>query len=536
MEIWLYFNPCGITQKQWEGVWDECHDVLQRFPVTLASLFYEEKWDTERKIWKSQLIQNEDNETFLCLQNDMASLVFGGRFRLCRNLSYYKASTEPQDILWVKEDYLDDFGRNYRIWDNGTRGAPYSLAVLAVGILLENRFPFNCYMYGFEYADTQIGNMRAWLAGALKTDIAFPVCNDPAHLWQRLRALYSDIAMATQRFCKLVKVPPKECFEFLITQGYHEALQNELIREMSRFSSVSQWGVTDLLHPYLEAIKDVEQVALLVKRVHEKNGKEDFSLEILLEDLLSKGITISPHQSEMAKEWNNTGDGLVTTMDSFSRLFLRMGGMPNRIDYYISSDQLLEIFACMEPANGLKFKEIIETETPKCLERYQKMEDVADTITERALNTEPIEESDKTEIMARWTQRHYLPFEDYILREVEEQVKSFENLSRYVQIVAENLARIMKESEQENDSLRVDSREEALKQISQFADRHGITLREITWETIDNEPDLEMLTMLMLLTGLILEEQNAWNLRKYILETPTLWAQMLEVFLKEGKE
>ena len=257
MEIWLYFNPFGITQRQWETAWNECYDVLQCFPVSLASLFHEKKWDIERKVWKTQLIHGEGDDAFLCLSNDMASLVFGGRFKLYRNIAHYKVSTERRDILWVSEDDIDSYGNDYRIWENGTGGAPYSLAVLALGILLENRFPANCYMFGFEYSDVQINNMRAWLAGTLKTNIALPVCNDPAHLWERLLSLYPNVDMTTQRFCKLVKTPLKESFKFLIVQGYEKALQNELIRQMSSFSSVSQWGVTDLLYPYLVSIRKV---------------------------------------------------------------------------------------------------------------------------------------------------------------------------------------------------------------------------------------------------------------------------------------
>jgi hypothetical protein len=59
-------------------------------------------------------------------------------------------------------------------------------------------------------------------------------------------------------------------------------------------------------------------------------------------------------------------------MEGLNMLMLRMGGLPRRIDYYISAYNLLEIFGCTEPANGIKFQEIIEEETRQCKEKMKK--------------------------------------------------------------------------------------------------------------------------------------------------------------------
>ena len=539
MEVWLYLDSRGITQSQWEAVWNECHEILQRFPVPLASPFYEKKWGHECKIYKSQLIRSEEDQEYLCIQGDMASLAFGGRFVLHRNISHYQASTEDKDILRVDEKDIDNFSSEYRIWENGTGGAPYSFAVLALGILLENRFPDNCYMYGFEYSDTHIENICAWLSGALKANMVPPLCNDTARLWERLLPLYPNIDLAVRRFCKLVKTSAKKCFEFLIEQGCSAALENELVRKMSSFASVSQWGVIDLLYPYLEATQDVEQVAFLVKRVHEQNNKEGFSLEELLKGLVSKGITTNPIQAETVKEWNEPGDGLVTNMEGFHRLFLRMGGLPGRIDYYISPDNLLEIFACTEPANGLKFKEIIESGTQECLDSYKKLEDTTDKLMGKMADIENLEQANTPEeTMSCWIKRQYLPYEDYILHEVESQVQTFPNPGESSLRIAKKLGKMMKdydkESEKENEEniFRPDSREKILKNLSFFVEDSGFGLRETAWNAIDNESDTDILIMLSVYAGVHIQEHTTWEFRKYIFETPTLWKSMRDAFLE----
>jgi len=538
MQIWLYFDSNGITQQQWEPVWNECYRVLQNFPVPLTSPFWVNKWGAERVERKTELIHEKGDKTYLCVNSDMASLVVGSRFELYRNISKFPCPKESCDIdiLWIKEELMDSFLGRCRIWENNTRGAPYGLAMIALGILLENRFPVNCFMFGFQYTDQQVDNMRAWLSGVLKTNMIRPVCNDPKRLWERLLPLYPNIGLAIQRFFRLAKTDTKQCFEFLITQGYGNFLQNELIRRMSNYSSVSQWGVTDLLYPYLETIKDVEQVALLVKRVHEINGEKDFSLEKLLRLLVSNGITINSFQSEIVKEWNDTGEGLMTTMEGLNRLILRMSGMPNRINFYASPDKLIEIFGCMEPANGIKFVKIIEEETRNCIERYQKLEDVTDEIVEKSSTNDDFAPSGKTEIMARWTRRRYLPFEDYILREVEEQVETFQNSAENSLIIAEQLGKSVRQyNETHEKPYQLNSRIETLENLSRFSDIRDFAIRETTWEIIDNETDMDILTMLTVYASLSERDIEFWAWRKHIFETPTLWTAMRDVFLKTAK-
>ena len=535
MDIWLHLDTHGITQQQWETVWDECCEVLEYFPVPLASFFVEEKWGTKCWVLKPQIKHSEGDKAFICINTDMASLVVGESYILKRNINEYHASTKYRDILWKDEKEIDHHYGRMNIWENKTGGAPYALAVLALGILIENRFPNNCFMNGY-YDESQVENMCAWLAGVLKTNVRLPVCNDPKRLWKRIQPLYPDINLMIRRFCGLANVSKKQCYEFLITQGYGEALQDCLINQMSRYSSVDQWGVTDMLFPYLEATNDVEHVALLVKQVHEKNGKEGFSLETLLESLLYQGVTINPMQSEIVKKWNETGDRLETSVEELNRLILRMGGLPNRINFYISPDNLLEIFGCMEPVNGVKFQKIINRETKKRMKEYQKMADFSDKMVEQLSNTDEPPPSNKTEIMSCWVRRRYLPFEDYILREVEEQVKTFRDIEKVTHSIAEQLGKVMKMYDDTYGTpYKPKSREKALKDLSSLINERGFVLREITWETIGNEPDLDILTMLILYAGVRESEKKRFDLRSYVFETPALWPAMRDTFLKAAK-
>ena len=532
MDIWLYFDSRGIKQYQWETVWNECCEMLRCFPFPLAVYTDEKKWGYGRKVLSPKIIRGSGENRLIRFNSDMATYEHGGTFKLHHDIKKYRPLKGKQDILWIDEERIDEFSKNCRIWDENTRGAPYSLAVLAMGILLENRFPDNCYMYGFDYNDDQINNMCAWLAGALKTKISPPLCNDPERLWYRLVPLYKDINLVMQRFCLLSKISTRKSYEYLISQGCKDALKDELIRRLSSFSSVSQWESTDLLYPYLEATKDVEEVALMVKRVHEINGEEDFSLEELLTDLLLSGITINPLETEVAKSWNETGPHLVGEIERFNRQILRMGGAPQRIDFYASYDDLLEIFGCTEPENGVKFKEIIESHTEECKENYEKMEDFMDGLSSKIeeLNDQ---EPAAIEAVEQWTRRSELPYEDYIIRQAEFQVKLFEDEVKDSLFAAKQIALSLNRFVADGEFRVVRSRIWALELLSLYSEHNEVSIRETTWEVIDNEQDIDILIMLLVYVSLVIPSEEDLQMRRNILEKPSLWKAMKEVFLEE---
>ena len=539
MQIWLYFDTTGITQQQWEPVWNECNDVLQYFPVPLTYSALVNKWGTERLERKTDLIHEDGDQTYLCVNSDIATLIVGDSFELYKNINMFPSTQyidEPsdKDILWLDEDDIDDYRGRCRIWENGTRGAPYGLAMIAVGILLENRFPYNCFMFGFSYTDQHVEYMSSWLAGVLKTKINLPICNDPERLWERIVPLYPNIELAIRRFCRLAQTDPKQCYDLVIKYGYGDALQNELIRSLSRYSSISQWGSIDLLFPFIEATQDIELVAKMIKRIDDNYDNKNFSLESLLSLIIRHGATINPIHSEIVKEWNDRGDGLTTTFGELNMLILKMKGMPQKIDFYASPDKLIEIFGCMEPENGTEFVNIIEEETKKCIEKYKKLEDATEKIVEQSSMTDSFAYSDSSKIMARWTRRRYLPYEDYILSQVEEQIERFNNSVESSLSIAKDLGQLVKEYDETNDKpFRLNSRKKTVTELSRLSKERNFAIRETTWEIIDNEKDIDILTMLRAYLSINDREVGFWAWRKHIFETPSLWNAMRDAFLKE---
>jgi hypothetical protein len=329
------------------------------------------------------------------------------------------------------------------IWSNGTSGAPYTLAVLALGILLENRFPDKCFMWG-EYSDEQVEQMRIWVSAVLQ-----------------------------------------------------------------------------------------ENMNTLICKVHAINHEEEFSLKILLAILVSEGIVINPYQndSEIVKEWNNRDKTLTTPMEDFNMTILRMSGFPSRIDFYISADKLIEIFGCTEPKNGKEFQEIIERGTKKTQENYRKLAEVTEQLEEKASEEKPDNSISFFQTKSALIRRKYLPSEDYILYEVENQSRIFPQYKEISLVVAKSLRQIIKMFKDEPEYFDFSSLKEAKNRLTGII-FEKFNLRDTAWQAIDDEEDLDILKMLIAYAAHPQNELYFSEMRKFIFETPELWADMRNAFLK----
>jgi hypothetical protein len=544
MYIRLLFDFKGISQSEWEDAWLKCVEIPDFFPVPLAMAHLRSYKKDEYYVWNTRLVldKNTENEC-LAFQSDYVSLEWGGVFKLYRYIARYaNHPASDRDILWddrKTEDEHYHFGHiredSRYIWDNGTRGAPYSLAVMALGMYLESRFPENCFMHG-DYSGNQIERMRLWLEGVLQRPVPVPLCNDPDRLFDRLLPLYPDAGSLVHRFLELSKLSLNDSFTFLIGKGCHEALQNELISQLKFYDSPLQWGASDLLLPYLEATRDVETVVALVQKVQKERDGKDFPLTELLELLIDNGITVNPYDagSETAREWNKTGESLTTGMESLNHIILRMSGFPEKADCYMSAGKLLEIFACTEPANGADFLKIIEEGTKDISEEYKKLEEVTENISKRTAGDNNMAPVSYFTSKAHWIRRRGFPSEEYILREVERQCFTLNNIEERSLNMARSLGRNQFLYEQKiGEPFFEGSQQEAVNEIIRFTAKHS-SLRETAWKSIKNEKDPVILTMLLFYACVNEDELHFSRRRMFIFESPELWPEMKKAYL-EGK-
>jgi hypothetical protein len=553
MDLILLFNFKDVTQREWDSAWNECYHVLENFPVPLGIIHTKQKWGCERKVLSDKILCDEGtkDERF-SFRFDMITLEWGGVYELYKDLSHYADKTSENDVLWddtnkarkypvnlYRADEINEYNIDcidecnpLAICPYGTGGAPYTLAVLALGILLENRFPDKCFLWGG--SGEQVEKVRIWLSALLKENMNSLICNDLNRLFERLTAIYDTPDLLVRRFWVLSAEGLRETFQFLCEHGYDAELQNEIIHRVKHFSSVAQWGVTDLIYPYLEATQDIEHLIKLVQKIHAINHQEEFSLTELLEDLVDKGIVINPYQndSETVKEWDNMGKSPKTPVENLNMTMLRMMGLPSRIDFYISADTLIEIFGCTEPANGKKFQEIIERGTKKTKKNYRKLTEATEQLQKKASQENVDDSISYFQTKAALIRRQYLPSEDDILDEVENRATVFHHYKKISLIVGEGLGKhVAKIFKYELDNFLMTTLEDAKKQLTTIIVKK-FNLRETAWKAIDNETDMDILKMLIAYAAHPKNELRFCDMRRFVFETPDLWADMRTTFLQ----
>jgi hypothetical protein len=223
-------------------------------------------------------------------------------------------------------------------------------------------------------------------------------------------------------------------------------------------------------------------------------------------------------------------------MESITRIFFRMSGMPEKMNYYLPADELLEIFACTEPANGVKFRQIIEKGTKTTSEDYKKVEEAADNLTEQMTNEQNESATSYYITKKHLIRRQNLPSEEYILMEVEKQCFVLYQPEKTASIIGRSIGRVLLDYEQKTGkSFGPSTAKEAIQMIIRNITERGFSLRETAWQSIKKEKDLDILKMLLLYARVGEREINFWGTRKFIFESPELWPDMKKAAIELQK-
>jgi hypothetical protein len=158
VSIDLRINPKGISAQQWEAVYQESLSLLRGFPIPLRRVGSQQIASTERYLYSRELVNNEGTvDEHWSVSGDLLSEQGGEDFRLYRRPEHYSRYFFEEDwlrgkdhsVLWEDGEYLDEMtGNGFNLFGGKTQGAPFHLAIVAMGILFENRFPDQCFLTG----------------------------------------------------------------------------------------------------------------------------------------------------------------------------------------------------------------------------------------------------------------------------------------------------------------------------------------------------------------------------------------------------
>jgi hypothetical protein len=492
LHIRLEVQVHHVDPEAWQRTFNESIVLLQRFPAPLLRFeagkiggFY--RYQTTTEILCSRGSEQEHWR----ISGDQRSGCRAESFELYRYLHRYLSGPSARsfnwrsrdvDVLWTNdENVTSPTGDGHELFGNKTQGYPYHYALLAVGILFENRFPGRCFVHGdFDRESAQ--NVLTWVNSVLGVDFDIPVCLDSERLYTRLAGLFEDQQLLIGRFKGLFMGPQQEAMHTLVKCSDPDELKKYLLHQLGHYSSVSQPRVYRMLSAYFKETLAIDSLIDLVLSTPEFKAELNESLETLLEIVCRHVITID--------------------------------GTPTENQLCIDSALILEKFAQLKPEMRLNFEHIISKQKTVWMGTFSRHDTL---LHEKELDRKNIQEK----VLFR-NENHLYQGDSYLI----DQIETYRKAAKLdcPEIIAEALGYYVSEALTVLQSkFKMADLEYFRKLIIKGAQQNTIVLSRKTWESIDREEDIKLVKALALL--ILLNERNFYfsRWRIYLLEQKNLW-------------
>ncbi|MCB1194392.1 MAG: hypothetical protein KDK90_28425 [Leptospiraceae bacterium] len=520
-----------VNAEQWENLYFKTHSILERFPIPLLSLHVEEKLNKKRFSYSNNLIHDKDTPNeYWDIIGDFISYKKAENFRIYRNLQYYIEDRKPEgnnsDVLWANKDHLQYrdssfYGQN--IFGNKTQCFPYHLAVLAVGIILENELEGAAFVSG-DIEKEVAENILPWLQKQTGTPLKLPVCFDADRLWVRIDKCYTDKDDAIERFMGLFHGYPEESLQALLKYVGYEKLIKRYAEKLSSYESLSQYGAEAIVMQVFNSRKNIQELIdfIYLANSYKKKDEKPFNFQALIKILASLFITVPLADREPLNLFSVSAGRLVDIGETFTRMFVNMKGAPKDISVFMDKQEFIDTFVKHTDMNPEEVQQIVETEEIKCYKKIEECKKVIDSVADEVEN---IRSHIPEELLIDISEE-----ERYFYEEVYSQKENFvKNEKNSASILGKMLKGLLDRSLDTNPDLfeKLD-KERCLGLIYESSFDNGFSLRYTAWNSIDQEANLETLKYLFVLSSIDKNEKNFWDWRIHIMENPHLWSYLVQ--------
>lgn len=528
LTIRVTINPEAITAEQWAAVYQESLLLLQKFPVPLMRLVEETRHGQKCYVYTSEIVQGQDtSDENWRISGDLVSYQHGETFDLHRQKTREfreRRIDDDRDVLWADgADLHDPTGNGYQLFGGKTQGYPYHLAVLAVAILLESRFPQRAFVFG-DIERFQVEQMVQWANAVLETPVVEPVCFDGERLYHRLTALYSDPALVIARFKALFLGTAEEELAWLLRLADENAVSHDLKNDLRHYQSLNQIGAIKLISKFLSVTQDLPRLIELVLAANQlQPARKSFTLQELLKVLCQHFVTFTPADREPLDLFVRKADTLLNIQDTFVQIFLNFGGAPSAIDYFMESAALLDYFAVHAPKQRTQFRKIIAEAEENCQGRLREVQELIEQLEKREAARQESSTDERNDAQTTTDELSHspiLPGTAYILQQAHRQQEDFPEVETLATALGHPLQKIV---QTHADVFAVADRDLLLTMLTRATYEQQIILRASAWQQIDQEQDVAILRTLLALALISRQEATFWRLRIYIFEHSELW-------------
>lgn len=401
--IQLFLKPSRIKQVDWEKVYYDITSIVNHFPTKIIRLEsypgYEKKLD---KIHFDLIVDQNTPSEHISFWGDWMSYTGKGTLKFYKNwekqLEFSSIGEEidpSKSVYWFKHipykndgdvpsanailplpaPYLD------------TEGVHYQSVIIAIGILIENRFPnaaFVTVLWGEEENMEEVEAVVAWLEHHFQKSFKPPIYFNRKQLLDVLRNEYDNDEELICRLAHLYRKKHQSNMQFAIEHmGYKATLS--FYSKILADTGFGTYGFSDVLDPWVAVTQDLEAALeliseskkwLLLDENNEYRTREaaKYDLTYILEKWLNSYILWTPIQrEELALFYTNKNALEGKTEGIFEAIITIMGYRVDIVPICVGEQELFEAFMYHDPKNAQQYKQIIDTWKVKNSDTYENL-------------------------------------------------------------------------------------------------------------------------------------------------------------------
>ena len=508
----LTIVPSRITPEAWQEAYEESLALLRGYAGEMMGIQFEQISSTKRRAYSRRIEHHIDDpkQRHWHVVGDFASKETGESFILYSDLEHYRDrgshSKSEEEINDIIVNIIEEKGGGRDVFSDKTQGCPYHIPLLAVAMLVEDRFSMYAHASG-DIDVHQAKQAQAFAKTALKREIALPLAVEASRLFQRLRAHYQG-KEALAHFDRLFRGDSSSSFEILYKLSDRAAFAQNFLDDLRYYKSPTQLGVINLSMKWLNATRDLKTLCELAC-LHENGPKFD-PLQFA-GALASTWVSIEESMRGVMNPFRKP-KGAVDSVDSqFGAMFMDMGGLKGRnMRFYMNEKQVVQTLAELFSAHAAPMGNVFIAETEKIRKNLAESQEALESLV-KSNETDP-EFGDGSSFKL---------------------LKSAENLSPNQRLLLEGVAYALSltrtKFQEEDPEIFRETVERMHEHIVLISQHQGITLTEDAWKWLDQENDHELLRFVLMLVLIKNDEQRFWNMRKGLLENRELCKAALKM-------
>ncbi|MBF0429070.1 MAG: hypothetical protein HQL94_09130 [Magnetococcales bacterium] len=505
----LYIFSERIDPNEWRMVYLETLQLLQAWPGGILGFREEQVDGTNRLSYSSNFEHAADDwkKRHWWVDGDQESGQFGESFRLYADLYVYrrpkkKIKQDKGGMLAQLRSISDAQGT---VFDSKTQGHPYHYAMLAVAMLIEDRFPHAALAAG-DITLPQSRKARQTICELLGRDVALPILVEGARLLQECFKQFGQ-EEGLQEFFYAFHGDERDHVAAIELAA--QAVEPSVLRRchairMSQFPDPNTLGFRGLCQDWMRATGDL--ASLIDIACLDKDGPRVRPIE-LANALVAIWLTVPPDAITSLPRPEENPIELPTINDLFCDVMFRLSGLRGLNTYvYVDINTFLDVFQFHFPnqienirREVIVMQDKILTDVVKMNEKYAKL------IQEECKN----QEIDQGISFGLDDLRHIHPSTPLH----EETANLLDGWAKGLQTSMQHLYSIFPEIAFQNiDDLRTS--------IYDVTYGRYLVLTEREWGWIDRETDRKILLVVLMLLAIDDNSDLFVNTRKVLLESP----------------